>query len=110
MKPFVIRQYDLLEPLTVTVSYANNQAVDLSVGVDSIVFRMMTDREVFVLERAATLVAPNRLRWSPIAGDTDVFGKFSGVFIVTFTDGARSLTFPTRGAIPIIIEEQLPDV
>lgn len=110
MKPFVIRQYDLLEPLTVTAYYEDNTPVDLSSGVESLRFRMSTKSGVFVLEGDAILVAPNRMRYAWASGDTAVAGEYIGVFIAVFTSGSKPLTFPTRGGIPIIIAEQLPSV
>lgn len=107
MKPYVIRQHDLLEPLTVTAYYDNNTPVDLSSGVSSLIFRCTTERGEHLFDRPAILLAPNRMRYIPESGDTAVAGKRRGVFIVTFTDGSKPLTFPTRGYIPMIVEEQL---
>lgn len=90
---------------------ANADVVDLSGATVKFIMRPQAPGSTVKINAAATIVNntnPARVRYDPVAGDTDTSGQQVGEWQVTYATGEVE-TFPNARFISILIRDDLAD-
>lgn len=99
---FTIKQNDQLPELTVTLSDAQSQTIDLTSATSVLFIMNVKGSSVNKVNSAAEIVDADGgiVKYVWLEGDTDTAGNFTGEFQVTYSDD-RIETFPNAKYIQI---------
>lgn len=107
---FTIKRRDQLPEIAATLTDAEGTIVNLGGATVRFILVNKADGTVAVDQPATIVNAPaGTVKYTWVAGDTDVAGTYNGEFEVTFIDG-RAETFPNSKNIAIKIFADLGGV
>lgn len=104
---FYIKEGDTSPELQATLKDAEGSAIDLT-GASARFHMRAPGAAAAAVDAAATVVtaASGIVKYTWIAGDTDVAGRYEAEFEITFGDGSIE-SFPNRGYIPVRISSDI---
>lgn len=108
MADFIWKQGDVLPIITDSLTYSNEESVNLEGAQVKFVMRALTAAEQVKLtgEAKITTAKEGKVSFTPSVSDTSTVGNYMANWVVTFA-GGEQMTFPTAGYLWVEIEENL---
>lgn len=111
MTAFSMKRNDLLPALAATLKNPDGTPADLT-SATAVVFNMVGESlgAAVIINRAAVVIvdaSAGLVRYDWAAGDTTSAGDYRAEFEVTYSPGAKPMTYPGRGYISVHIDSDL---